>query len=168
MGGSVHSSLGVATSKAKSIERYCAISGNIANGIKTTKLTTPKSMLDKIDELVQTLEPKLVYNQLISTAIGGTTVKKPKQVGNRRTKYLQRLSLSQDELFSTYKISLDSSSFVEQYTLSTIFDYHLCHKESIKFNIYLVLVFNQLLKTTTTKVLVSYDTTFNLTNNYVS
>ncbi|CAF1591462.1 unnamed protein product, partial [Didymodactylos carnosus] len=129
-------------------------------GVLLKTITTPKSILNIIDEKVKTTAPTTVYRESIGSCEGITTIKNAKQIQNRRNKYLQKFKLSHDELFSTYEIGLQNKTFVQQLTFIPHLLVICAHDKSIE-------IFNRLLETTTTPIILAYDTTFNLTDGYV-
>ncbi|CAF1616346.1 unnamed protein product [Didymodactylos carnosus] len=124
------------------------------------KLRTPKSVIHTIDERVRVEEPSRVYRQLVSSTEGVTTVNNSRQVENRRARHLAQFKLSQDEIYSTYKIALDNKSFVKQFILTPNLIIICGHDKGME-------MFKQLLKIIKTKIMLSYDTTFQLTDAYV-
>ncbi|CAF1442213.1 unnamed protein product, partial [Didymodactylos carnosus] len=90
---------------------------NVSNGIKQTKLSTPQSVLNVINQMVERTDPKIVYDELIATKTGVQTVRNAKQVEYRRRKYLQKTRLNHAELYSTYRIGLANDNFVRDYTI---------------------------------------------------
>ncbi|CAF1027728.1 unnamed protein product, partial [Didymodactylos carnosus] len=136
------------------------ISGDIEKAVLSKKLRTPKSVIHTIDERVRVEEPSQVYRQLVSSTEGVTTVNNSRQVENRRARHLAQFKLSQNEIYSTYKIALDNKSFVKQFILTPNLIIICGHDTGME-------MFKQLLKIIKTKIMLSYDTTLQLTDAYV-
>ncbi|CAF4565418.1 unnamed protein product [Didymodactylos carnosus] len=134
--------------------------GDIEKAVLSKKLRTPKSVIHTIDERVRVEEPSQVYRQLVSSTEGVTTVNNSRQVENRRARHLAQFKLSQNEIYSTYKIALDNKSFVKQFILTPNLIIICGHDKGME-------MFKQLLKIIKTKIMLSYDTTLQLTDAYV-
>ncbi|CAF1076578.1 unnamed protein product [Didymodactylos carnosus] len=103
----------------------------------------------------------MTHKQVVATAEGGKSALNPDQTKYRRKKHLNRTRLATDELYSTYRMALNDRTFVKDYSLVLFLIIICAHDRMIK-------IFNELLDEITKRILVSYDTTFKLTDSYVS
>ncbi|CAF1616659.1 unnamed protein product, partial [Didymodactylos carnosus] len=127
--------------------------------LQSTKTST--AMIREIDNRVQHQTSSLVYRDLVCTPEGVSTIKNRKQIQYRRQKHLNQLKLTQDDMFALYSIGLHHLEFVRYFLVLPQLVIICAHKQIID-------LFNALLSMTTSKIVISYDTTFNLTDGYVS
>ncbi|CAF0872887.1 unnamed protein product [Didymodactylos carnosus] len=136
--------------------------GNETKGILATVTATPRSVRHEIDQLVAKEQAAQVYKAVV--AKGGeiaATVRNQKQVSNQRQAALNKTKLSHDEMYSVYLIGSEYRTFVKQLTFLPNIVIIQMHDRSIE-------QFNDLLKSSSRKIIISYDTTFTLCDSYVS
>ncbi|CAF1627744.1 unnamed protein product, partial [Didymodactylos carnosus] len=128
-------------------------------GVPSNK--TPAAAIQEIGTRVQHETSAQVCRDLICTPEGVSTIHNKRQVQYRRQKQLNQLKLTHDEMFSLYSVGMYHSKFIQFYLLMPQLVV-ICADEQI------IKIFNALLSVSETKIVVSYDTTFNLTDGYVS
>ncbi|CAF1201397.1 unnamed protein product, partial [Didymodactylos carnosus] len=133
--------------------------GDETKGLRATH--TPRSILNKIDERVKNQTPSNVYREMICSEEGALTVKNKRQIRYRRQKILNELKLTHDDIYACYSIGINYPEFVRMMILLPRIVIICAHQAAID-------SFNSLLKITTTHIVISYDTTFNLVDGYVS
>ncbi|CAF0941334.1 unnamed protein product [Didymodactylos carnosus] len=114
-------------SKEKEFEKHVYVSsknpsdmvvhyiGDEQKGIQ--KLKTPKSVLNKIDLLVETITPAQVYRNLISGNENADKIRNEQQIISRRNLHLRKQKLSHDELYNVYDMGFELPNFVHSYSL---------------------------------------------------
>ncbi|CAF1069187.1 unnamed protein product, partial [Didymodactylos carnosus] len=125
------------------------------------KPTIPRSIMNDIDERAKTTTASNLYRELVTNPQLSYLIKNKQQIADRRKAILRSTRVSRDEIFNIFELHLNNPIYIKYYTLVPYLNVVCLDDES-------VLIFKKLLKQSKSLVVLSYDTTFQLTDAYVS
>ncbi|CAF1567513.1 unnamed protein product, partial [Didymodactylos carnosus] len=125
------------------------------------KSTIPRSVMNDIDERAKTTTASNLYRELVTNPQLSYLIKNKQQIADRRKAILRSTRVSRDEIFNIFELHLNNPIYIKYYTLVPYLNVVCLDDES-------VLIFKKLLKQSKSLVVLSYDTTFQLTDAYVS
>ena len=158
--------------KSVTLVHYCGdekvaidfVHGNTKYNLERKHVRSTPSCLSKYKDLVKTNTPNIVYKRAITDSSDATLVNKPrnlKQIRNLRYQHLKETRISQDTLYNIHEIAYDLPGFI--WKLTTYPDLLcICGLKEV------LSEFDRVLHIDSKSQILSYDTTFQLGDFYVS